>query len=72
MRIDPCPFCKKPVEVDTLVPANWFSKLMFPAKTYVIQCRNEICRIQPSTEQYERRESAIESWNYSEKKDMPY
>jgi len=72
MKIDPCPFCKKSVELTTLVPNGWFSRLVYPDRVYYIQCKNEICRIKPSTEEYLSPTSAIESWNYSNTKDYPY
>ena len=71
--MDACPFCKKSVSVYRSEGVNWFSKLMI-IPGYKVACRNELCRVQPSTGVYEERVNAIEAWNYTPTQDkgMPY
>jgi hypothetical protein len=69
MNISICPFCGK---VPTLVIVEpTFLRKLVEHKSYYVECRNEVCRIHPRTDNYLKETSAIEIWNTRPNSNFP-
>lgn len=66
----PCPFCGKIPDCISSNPVGFLDKLVFK-KSYFVACRNELCRVNPSTEHYLEQKSSIEAWNMRPNQGLP-